>query len=540
MSSSRLPGKVSLPVDDMGTPLLGFLIRRLKPLNLPIIVATSTSEDDNKVEDIARAYGAEVYRGPLENVLRRYIEAAKAFGIDGIIRVTADNPFTTRESVLLAADYLRKGYDYVITGWYRGFFPGTSSEGFTIGAITRAINSNIRDYHREHVTPFLKEHPELFKTAYVKVQVSRTYSITVDYPNDLEQVRQITRELKEDSTYEELVRYMDNHPIVTRKLMRKHEPFPVVYYPLKKRILVFTGGDSKIGFGHIKRQQDLRRYLLRLGIETVWTGIFNRKAIAWLNRQGIHPIPIEEALSQTYDGVIYDVTENPSSFEYINMSRIQTLKRLSPHLFYVSGGDIPQKNLFRKVFIPVPKNGDHLNPYIPISSETANCRLHQKNGIENIAVYLGGGLRLEHFPSIIHILSTTFSDRKIHILMPPVHSLKDFFLPANVNIYHGVENICQLLDTADLTIASYGNFMFESISLGIPTLLFTLKNTQVPYARTVHNCKVGWYLGHIKEIIKNKTISFDLKHIDQNKAMKLIDPWGIFRIAQEIAEEYIP
>jgi hypothetical protein len=80
MSSSRLPGKVLRPL--LGQPMILRQIERLRRCQRleRIVVATSEDpSDDILVETIAGA-GVEVVRGPLEDVLGRFIQVRDVYG----------------------------------------------------------------------------------------------------------------------------------------------------------------------------------------------------------------------------------------------------------------------------------------------------------------------------------------------------------------------------------------------------------------------------------------------------------------------------
>ena len=44
------------------------------------------------VEQEALKYGADVFRGSLDDVLMRYIKACEKYGIERVVRITADCP----------------------------------------------------------------------------------------------------------------------------------------------------------------------------------------------------------------------------------------------------------------------------------------------------------------------------------------------------------------------------------------------------------------------------------------------------------------
>jgi spore coat polysaccharide biosynthesis protein SpsF len=92
-NSKRLPGKATLPL--IGTPILQLLIKRVKTSKIAdkIILATSDLSQDDGLEKIAKEEGIEIFRGPLDNVLGRFVGAAKKYDFDYCVRITGDEPF---------------------------------------------------------------------------------------------------------------------------------------------------------------------------------------------------------------------------------------------------------------------------------------------------------------------------------------------------------------------------------------------------------------------------------------------------------------
>lgn len=92
MTSSRLPGKVMLPLGDK--TVLGQVLVRCSQIEGIDVVCSAIpvgQEHDILVEE-SKKYGAVVFRGPEKNVLERYYEAAKMCKADIIMRVTSDCP----------------------------------------------------------------------------------------------------------------------------------------------------------------------------------------------------------------------------------------------------------------------------------------------------------------------------------------------------------------------------------------------------------------------------------------------------------------
>ncbi|NBU28167.1 MAG: hypothetical protein EBS42_08145 [Caulobacteraceae bacterium] len=93
MSSSRLPGKVLMPL--AGAPMIVRQIERLRRARRidRIVVATSTEPEDDAIERVVRREGIAVHRGPLDDVLARFLGALASWPADHVVRLTADCPF---------------------------------------------------------------------------------------------------------------------------------------------------------------------------------------------------------------------------------------------------------------------------------------------------------------------------------------------------------------------------------------------------------------------------------------------------------------
>lgn len=93
MGSTRLPGKI-LKRFYGGKTLLETLLDSLhKVADAKVIVATSMNENNDLLETFLQKKGELVYRGSENDVLDRFIKAAEANEVDGIVRICSDNPF---------------------------------------------------------------------------------------------------------------------------------------------------------------------------------------------------------------------------------------------------------------------------------------------------------------------------------------------------------------------------------------------------------------------------------------------------------------
>ena len=113
LKSSRLPMKVIKPIQ--GRPMFCHLLDRLKLAKRPqqIVVCTSPLAQDDPLEELARQEGVPCFRGDPVDVLQRLTDAARQFGADVVLNVTADNPFADPEYLDRLADFhVQNGNDY--------------------------------------------------------------------------------------------------------------------------------------------------------------------------------------------------------------------------------------------------------------------------------------------------------------------------------------------------------------------------------------------------------------------------------------------
>src|SRR5437879_499011 len=90
MTSSRLPGKVLLPVN--GRPLLEHLVRRLRAATslTDIVLATTVNPTDDVLVSFAREIGIKCFRGSEDDVMGRVVGAAAAAEAELVVEITGD------------------------------------------------------------------------------------------------------------------------------------------------------------------------------------------------------------------------------------------------------------------------------------------------------------------------------------------------------------------------------------------------------------------------------------------------------------------
>jgi spore coat polysaccharide biosynthesis protein SpsF len=183
--------------DLCGRPLLGWLIERMRPSRLVsrIVVATTGRAADDAIVDFCDSAGVDVFRGPDEDVLRRFALVAEAYSAPALVRISADSPLHEAAVVdYVVADFLRGKADIVENHRVPDWPLGTAVEVFTAGCLAR-LESEATDRHvREHVTLFAYENPRRYRIRHVDAPRpfrAPSLRICIDSQGDLDYLRQI-------------------------------------------------------------------------------------------------------------------------------------------------------------------------------------------------------------------------------------------------------------------------------------------------------------------------------------------------------------
>lgn len=161
MSSERLPGKVLKELN--GTSVIECIVKRaMKAKQVDkVIVATSEEASDDVLYEFCLKKDIPVFRGELNDVLKRYYDCATIEQADIVIRLTGDNPLIDAEILDRALSIFRKEkIDYL---QYCSELPlGMHVEVFSYEALQKAYAEADDKECREHVTLFLYKNPEKF------------------------------------------------------------------------------------------------------------------------------------------------------------------------------------------------------------------------------------------------------------------------------------------------------------------------------------------------------------------------------------------
>ncbi len=222
MSSSRLPGKVMLPV--LGKSILSRMIDRLLMIShkAQIIIATSDERKDNIIEQEALQMNIPCYRGSLHNLLDRHYRAAKQLNADIVLKIPSDCPLIDPRIIddVLDFYFTRRGkYDYVSNLHPATFPDGNDVEIITMDCLEKTWKEAKRILELEHTTPYIWDNPGKFNIGNVVLDTGEDYSMThrftIDYEADYQFITRVFGELYTENpgfSYRDILDLLEDKP----------------------------------------------------------------------------------------------------------------------------------------------------------------------------------------------------------------------------------------------------------------------------------------------------------------------------------------
>lgn len=215
MGSTRLPNKVMKLIG--GVPMIELLLARLEcALQLDeIVVATSVDERNQPLVDHISKLGYRCFQGSENDVLERYIQAAKMAHADVIVRITGDCPLVDPALVDEAIrSFKAAGVDYLSNASPPSYPDGLDTEVFGFAALERTAAETDRPYDHEHVTPYLRESGRFRQTALQNAEDLSALRWTVDEPADFEVVCKVFAHFAPDIhfTWQQVLELQRNQP----------------------------------------------------------------------------------------------------------------------------------------------------------------------------------------------------------------------------------------------------------------------------------------------------------------------------------------
>lgn len=200
LSSSRFPKKMMEKIGDL--TLLEFVYHRCKKSQYAddVIILTSIEKTDDALYNLCIEKQIPVFRGDLNNVLKRYIDAADHHKVDVICRVCGDSPLVDYNVIDMMFHHttLDNSIEYLSTS---NSLNGFISEVFTLDLLKNVYNKDLADDDKEHVTKYIRDNIINFNTKEFDInlrpQALQDFTLTVDYPEDIVLIRNIVNYIKD-------------------------------------------------------------------------------------------------------------------------------------------------------------------------------------------------------------------------------------------------------------------------------------------------------------------------------------------------------
>ena len=226
MASSRLPGKVMLPI--LGKSLLARMVERLQMIEhqVQIVIATSVNPDDDIIKEEAANIGVDCFRGSLNNLLERHYLSALHYQADVILKIPSDCPLIDPRIIDLVLQYFFNSpgeFDYVSNLHPATWPDGNDVEIMTMSCLEKTWRMATHPLELEHTTPFIWENLQLFNIGNVIWPSGKDYSMlhrfTIDYPEDYQFIKRVYEKLyfeKKDFSCEDILNYLTGEPGVQK------------------------------------------------------------------------------------------------------------------------------------------------------------------------------------------------------------------------------------------------------------------------------------------------------------------------------------
>ena len=569
MGSTRLPGKVLKPI--AGKPLLWHIVHRLKGCRLleDIAVATSVNPADEAIVEWCNQEGVTVVRGPEDDVLARYAQAAEKLDADIIVRVSSDAPFIDPGFVdHLIATLIEQDGDYVLLE-EGAETAHVGVDPFSRRALDRLMMDAAHDpAAKEHVTAYFKLNP-----GFVKVVRAAPYPalarkggrLTIDTPDDLafiEALHARSAARAGEASLADLLLLLEREPELNR--INAHVSQKQIGQASSGGLaLIRCDGGGPYGYGHVKRMVALARCLRdRQGIGAVFALHGSEDAAEPARRAGFQVTMLREEQglkavveANKPDILILDGRSGPSRAE------LAKLKRGIAVTAVIDDGHERRLAADYAYYPPVPGavaldwTGSNTLPRLGwewaiLGLNSNNLPLVRDRGARpTVLVAMGGsdpcGLTLR-MAKALAVLDSAFRIRfVIGTGMKDARKVARglVMLKKNYETVEGADDLAIEYASADLALCAFGVTAYELAASGVPALYLALNEDHLASASAFADAGMGISLGlagkiddaeiarNVRWLLNKPNLRRDMR----NTALSLMDGQGAARVAADLA-----
>lgn len=315
IGSTRLHAKVLK--DLCGKTVLEHDIERIKQAKKidGIIIATTDNENNQPIVDIAKKEQVICFKGSENDVLARYYYAAEKYGVQNIIRITADCPLIDPHLIdEMISTYEENDCDIITNvpdDESQMTYPrGLDIEIFPYRLLEDAFYNAKEGYEREHVTPYIYSHTSKLFIYKYKEDYSN-YRWTLDTEEDYLFISEIYKGLyhgKHDFYFSDVINYINAH----KELIRINEDVVQkgahTYHKNQKRVMILGANNFVIPL--IKRAKKEGLYTIIVSPDKTEPGFEYADERVYTDLRDKDKV-LEAAEKLNIDGIITDQAETP-------------------------------------------------------------------------------------------------------------------------------------------------------------------------------------------------------------------------------------
>lgn len=565
IGSTRLPGKVLKKIQNK--VVLDYVIDRLKTCKKidDIVLAITTNKKDDVLEKYAKDKRINYIRGSEEDVLSRYYEAAKKYNADIIVRITSDCPLIDPKIVdEIITKHIEKNADYTANIIERTYPRGLDTEVFNFKVLEENHKNAKEKYYREHVTPYIREHPEKFKLQSIVAQgkIKRPdIRITLDTKEDLELISKIISHFdKIDFNTEDVINYLEKNP----ELLKINQDVKQKESKNKLKVAFRVDASADIGIGHLMRCLALSEELTKKGHSCFFVTKTDNDELASKIRKKNDLFQLNPNLDLNQDAEALIKFSNENSIDWIvtdhygiDAEYIQNLKKKNFKVLSID--DFAQIHYFSDIVLNQNIGSEKLRyssekdtkfllgPKYAILRDQLLTRENKKgpNDVKKILIMIGG---TDKGNLILKILKSLKSFNKAEFLVvigplnPHYDEIKNYVEDNGLKakVIKSPENMADLYLESDIAISAGGTSSYEFSYFGIPNLIIAIADNQLIISNEFDKQNISIYLGEkdqfspeklqnkFNELISNSSLRKKLS----GNGKRLVDGKGKQRIVE--------
>lgn len=206
--STRFPNKVLYQL--AGKSVLSRMVERVNAARLvgQVVVATTYEKEDDAIFEICNTENIECFRGHPTDLLDRHYKAGLKYNADAVIKIPSDCPLIDPRIIDRVIKYFINNQDKFV--YVSNLHPATYPDGNDVEIIRMDVLKiakfkAVKNYEKEHTTPFFWENPDKFRIGNVVWETGLDFSMshrwTLDYEEDYKFIKTVFEELYFNNPY---------------------------------------------------------------------------------------------------------------------------------------------------------------------------------------------------------------------------------------------------------------------------------------------------------------------------------------------------